>query len=167
MRSSHHKFLQVANPALQSLSSKSWGYNSVSLPVFTALTKLELIGGLVSCSQPRHTEWALQELVAISCTNVRAHFFVPRPLPALKKLHVENAKRFPNRGPLVDEGQMTVEDLADHPHLHQISGDETFFTAELKGVLATWHRSAFTEQTIECHTTTPHNELMVWTKPAD
>lgn len=107
----------------------------------------------------------MQELIAIDCTNIHYHFFSCGALPALRKLHIEKAKGVSDSSWRQPERKMTIPDLMAHPHLHQISGDESFFTDEIKRVLAGWHKSAFTEQTIECHTTTPHNELTVWTEP--
>lgn len=106
--------------------------------------------------QPCQRPLAVQDLILIDCKNACTYFFAHRALSCLRKLHIEESKE--------SDRPLTRADMADCPHLHQISGSDSLFAAEMGNLLDTWQESVFTKETIECHTPTRCNELRVWTK---
>ena len=160
---SEPQLLDVASPALRSLSSDPYDAHRVHLGHFTALTRLELSGYNFNRVQLLWKQSTVQELIAIRCRNVHAPFLVPGAMPALTSIHIEHTGTYnSDSGSSKKQGMLAT--LMERPHFHQISGDNNFFTAGVNRLLATWHRSAFTQQTIECRTKIPHHKLTVWTK---
>lgn len=166
---SEDRFLDVATPALQSLSSESFSPSQLRFRHYrhlTAITRLELLGFDFSRVDVLWRQSAVQELIAIRCTHVHAPFLLSGAMPALRKLHAEEAEGHTQRSfASTSERQAAITDLMDRPQFQQISGLTSFFTAGLKRLLVTWDRAGFTERTIECRTTTSHDKMTVWTKP--
>ena len=169
---SSEDFIHLASPSLQSLSS-SGGHSAGTLSclrTLTALTRLELrCCNFLNAAQATFLQkLALRELVLTESPEIQTYLSEADSFTALRKLHIEEEPmwgRKQGRQVIVQAARKAAEGFVHRPHLHQVSGNERFFSAEMRKALAKWHQSAFDEQTLDYHTYNPHHELSVHTRP--
>lgn len=165
-------FIHLASPSLQSLSSSGGRTAEIlmCLKTLTALTRLELrCYNFLNAAQATFLQkLALRELVLTECPEIQTYLSEADSFTALRKLHIEEeciCEWMQGRQVILQAARKAAEGFVNRPHLYQISGNERFFSAEMRKALAKWHQSTFDEQTLEYHAYNPYHELSVYTRP--
>ena len=181
--------LSLAHEDLQSFSLQDNGVSRSRLDLpsldrlasLTALTRLELNTGMLSCTEEEIEavkNLQLRELVLVNCAGIELKLFVPGALSRLRKLHIEDRKCIAIGSGYRARNELMLDKERDKltatggivfqlRELCQISGLCNLFVLGMRRGLRKWDVAALPERPMVSRQTShrcPLHLMKVWTK---